>query len=62
MRLRALTTSAAVLPSDGKALAALKKKLKRKDIIGISAVTGEGVRDLCEALWKLTRMPALKED
>jgi GTP-binding protein len=50
------------LDQDGKALAALKKKLKRKDIFGISAVTGEGVRDLCETLWKLTKVPAAKED
>jgi GTPase len=45
------------LDPDGKALAALKKKLKRKDIMGISAATGEGIRDLCEALWKLAKKP-----
>jgi GTPase len=45
------------LDPDGKALASLKKKLKRKDIIPISAATGEGVRNLCETLWKLARRP-----
>ncbi len=45
------------LDPDGKALAALKKKLKRKDIIPISAVSGEGIRDLCETLWKLAKKP-----
>jgi GTPase len=49
------------LDPDGKLLAALKKKLKRKDIIGVSAVSGEGIRDLCETLWKLTRKPGTKE-
>jgi GTPase len=45
------------LDPDGKILAALKKKLKRKDIIGVSAATGQGIRELSEALWKLTKRP-----
>jgi len=45
------------LDLDGKAFAALRKKLKRKGIIPISAATGEGIRPLCETLWKLTKRP-----
>jgi GTP-binding protein len=45
------------LDPDGKALAALRRKLRRKDIAAISAVSGDGVRDLCETLWRLARKP-----
>jgi GTP-binding protein len=38
------------LDSDGKAVKSLKRKLK-KDIYPISAVTGAGVKELCELLW-----------
>jgi GTPase len=49
------------LDPDGKALASLKKKLKRKDIIGVSAATGEGIKALCEKLWTLAKKPGEAE-
>jgi GTP-binding protein len=39
------------LDPDGEKVKALRKRL-RKRIIPISAVTGEGVRELCELLWR----------
>jgi GTP-binding protein len=39
------------LEPEGKIVKKLKKKLRHR-IIPISAVTGEGIKDLCELLWK----------
>jgi GTP-binding protein len=49
------------LDPDGKAVADLKKKL-RKTIYPISAVTGEGIKDLCELLWKKVKQSTHHKD
>jgi GTP-binding protein len=46
------------LDQDGKKVKALKRKLK-KDIYPISAVTGQGVKELTEILWQKVKKTKL---
>ena len=46
------------LDPDGKIIKKLRKRLGHR-IIPISAVTGQGIKDLCETLWRKVRRAKL---
>jgi GTP-binding protein len=48
------------LEPEGTTVKNLQKKLRHR-VYPISAVTGEGIRDLCELLWKKVKRPKLKK-